>query len=116
MAAGNYMRMWGVEPVMLCNQHLLGEHVEMHMFAGCLRKGMSLKGYYRNKLVCARSIKKRHDELAAEMIARGMKHKSPLEELVLPGDYEYGEIDIEVNIRELSRRCPDCRKQLDSTL
>jgi hypothetical protein len=49
--------MWGINPKKLCNQHLLGEHLEMHMFVGCIKKGISLKGYYENKLVRTDLIK-----------------------------------------------------------
>ena len=103
--------MWGVNTKKLCNQHLLGEHVEMHMFLGCIKKGISLKGYYDNKLVCTNLIKKRHDDLAIEMISRGMKHKSPLPEINFFKDFKYGEIDIEANIKELSSRCPRCKER-----
>jgi hypothetical protein len=108
------VRMWGIDPKKLCNQHLLGEHVEMHMFVGCIKKGISLKGYYDNKLVCTDLIKKRHDDLMAEMISRGMKHKSPIVEIDLLGDFKYGEIDIEANINELISRCSKCRDRLFS--
>ncbi|MHB1346507.1 MAG: pyrimidine dimer DNA glycosylase/endonuclease V [Candidatus Humimicrobiaceae bacterium] len=103
--------MWGVDPKNLCNQHLLGEHLEMHMFSGCIKKGISLKGYFDKKLVCTNLIKKRHDDLAIEMIFRGMKHKSPIAEIGSFKDFEYGEIDIEANIKELSRRCPKCKER-----
>jgi len=103
------VRMWGIETKKLCNQHLLGEHVEMHMFIGCIKKGISLKGYYDNKLVCTNLIKKRHDYLAIEMISRGMNHKSPIIEMDLLRDFKYGEIDLEANKKELISRCPKCR-------
>lgn len=97
--------MWGVNPKKLCNQHLLGEHVEMHMFLGCIRKGINLQGYYDNKLVCTNLIKKRHDDLAIEMIFRGMKHNSPMIEMDFLNDFNYGEIGLEANIDELINRC-----------
>ncbi|MEA2015483.1 MAG: pyrimidine dimer DNA glycosylase/endonuclease V [Actinomycetota bacterium] len=101
--------MWGVDPKILCNKHLLGEHLEMHMFAGCIKKKISLKGYCNNKLVRMDLLKKRHYILADEMISRGMKHNSPMPEI----DYlslKYGEIDIKANLDELISRCPACRK------
>ena len=106
--------MWGIDPKKLCNQHLLGEHVEMHMFAGCIKKGISLKGYYDNKLVCTNLINKRHDDLAIEMISRGMKHNSPIEETDFFRDFKYGEIDLEANINELISRCSKCKDRLVS--
>jgi len=104
------MRMWGVNPKILCNRHLLGEHAEMHMFAGCILKKTSLKGYYKNKLVRTDLLKERHDMLADEMISRGMKHNSPMPEIDCSG-LKYGEIDVKANTAELFRRCPDCRKR-----
>jgi len=103
--------MWGVNPEKLCNQHLLGEHLEMHMFVGCIKKGISLKGYYDNKLVCTNLIKKRHDDLMNEMISRGMKHNTPMEEINFFKDYKQGSIDLELNINELMRRCPKCKER-----
>jgi len=103
--------MWGVDTKKLCNQHLLGEHLEMHMFTGCIKKGTNLNGYYNNKLVCTNLIKKRHDGLVNEMISRNMKHKSPLPEIDFFKDFKYGEIDIEANIKELSSRCSRCKER-----
>ena len=34
------MRMWGVDPKQMCRQHLLGEHVELHMQAGAVLEKM----------------------------------------------------------------------------
>lgn len=30
------MRMWMVDPKIMCRKHLLGEHLELHMLAGCI--------------------------------------------------------------------------------
>jgi len=105
--------MWGVNPKILCRSHLLGEHVEMHMFYGCMKKGISLKGYYKKNLVCISLLKKRHDELADEMISRCMKHASPMPEIDFCGP-ETGKIDISANVKELITRCPECKKRYDS--
>lgn len=106
------MRMWGVDPKILCNKHLLGEHLEMHMFAGCIKKNISLKGYCENKLVRTDLLRKRHDDLAEEMISRGMKHDSPMPEINY-SSLKCGEINIKENLGELIRRCPDCRKRFN---
>ena len=104
----------GVDTKKLCNQHLLGEHLEMHMSTGCIKKGTNLNGYYNNKLVCTNLIKKRHDDLAIEMIFRHMKHNSPMPEIDFFRDFKYGSIDIESNIKELINRCPKCKDRLIS--
>jgi hypothetical protein len=101
------MRMWNVNPGKMCMKHLLGEHVEMHMFAGCLKKGISLQGYLDNQLVEIHNIKKRHDELALEMKRRGYKHDS---EISLNTGIKAGYVDRKSNLAELRRRCVVCRE------
>ena len=106
------MRMWMLDPKLMCRKHLLGEHVEMHMFAGSLLKGISMDGYVENKLIHAREMINRHDELVVEMKARGYNHNSPMQDVehllfdhdVLP--------DIEWNLVDLAHRCPDCAKRI----
>jgi len=97
--------MWNVNPRMMCRKHLLGEHVEMHMFAACIRKGISLQGYLDNQLVELHNIKKRHDILAEEMKQRGYNHNS---ELVSDREIHAGYVDKKANLAELKRRCADC--------
>jgi len=102
--------MWKVNPSYLCNQHLLGEHVEMHMFAGCINKGVSLKGYLEKGLVEVHLIKERHEELVKEMLKRGFNHQSSL-----PGfkAWREGKVDVFNNLLELSNRCPKCKENID---
>jgi len=102
--------MWNVNPKFLCRQHLLGEHLEQHMFTGSIRKGISMDGYINGGLVEIENIKHRHDELVEEMNSRGMNHKSPL-----IYDFENmkgGHVDVIENIKELSRRCPECERRI----
>ena len=102
------MRMWNVNPELLCRKHLLGEHVEMHMFMGTIAKGRSIGGYLENKLVNPAMIRYRHDQLAYEMVKRGYNHQSPLTKpaLILP----FREINVVANMAELARRCPECKR------
>ena len=105
------MRMWNVKPEYLCRKHLLGEHVETHMFVGTINKGTSINGYVEKGLVEVHNISKRHDELKDEMIQRGMNHNSDLPICDL---WEEGIIDVDNNIQELKRRCPECRQRIES--
>jgi len=104
------MRMWLVDPKLLCRQHLLGEHLEMHMFMGCIKNGTSLKGYIKNGLVEVDKILHRHNELADEMKLRGYCHKSNLdgEELL----WCEGNVYVEKNIEDLKSRCKECQKRI----
>lgn len=103
------MRQWMVDPKFLCRKHLSGEHVEMHMFLGTIKKGTSLKGYIEKGLVEVHNIKNRHDELATEMTKRGYNHKTPINEFFSP---VVGMVDSEQNIKELERRCESCRERI----
>jgi len=104
------MRQWLINPEFLCRKHLMGEHIESHMFLGCIKKEISLKGYIEKGLVEIHNIKKRHDELADEMKRRNYNHKTPMENLDLP---IIGFVNSEQNISELKKRCSDCRKRIE---
>ena len=101
------MRMWMVSPKLMCRQHLLGEHVELHMLVACLKRGFSIQGYVDQGLVNTRYMYSRHDALVAEMTRRGYRHQSPL-----PPLRKYpiaGKVDRAANLAELARRCKKCR-------
>jgi len=101
------MRMWNINTGKMCNRHLLGEHVEMHMFVGTLNKNKSVTGYLENGLLEIHNIRKRHSELAKEMKKRGMKHRSNLP------SYKkqiIGKINIKENEKDLFKRCKECKK------
>ena len=106
------MRQWLVDPKMLCRKHLLGEHVESHMFIGTLKKGNSIKGYIDKGLYEPSKIYSRHEELVIEMKNRGYNHKSDLPIITIPKIQ--GKVDIKGNIEELKKRCPECKKLIDN--
>ena len=76
------MRIWDVDPAVLCRAHLLGEHRELHGLWNILTQGKS--GYARHpetrrwvgKLA---ALYRRHEALVAEMTRRGYRHRSPLD-------------------------------------
>ena len=97
--------MWMVDPRILCTQHLLGEHVETHMFVGHLLAGRKLGKY---AALCETSaLSSRHDALVVELLARGYKHNSPLPEV--PKDrLGEGSIDRAKSLLDLTTRCALC--------
>lgn len=101
------MRMWGVNPRKLCTKHLLGEHVEMHMFVGHIKAGKAMGKFVTNGLVDTSKIKERHDALAEEIARRGFNHDSPLE---YQDTLAQGKVSIRDSERELRRRCKNCYK------
>jgi hypothetical protein len=113
------MRMWNVDPKFMCNKHLLGEHLEMHMFAGSIEKGKNIKGFIDKGLVDIAGIMPRHQELIIEMESRGMKHKSPLIFSIYSDKaydtimhYGTGKVDSSESARILFSRCSDCLRRL----
>lgn len=100
------MRMWMIDPRTMCRQHLLGEHVECHMLAVCLRQGRNLDGYLERQLLEPQHVAARHDILVAEMEARGYRHRSPLEQ---PAEPPSGYVPPAQSAAELRGRCPACR-------
>ena len=105
------MRMWLVDPKKLCRKHLLGEHLEMHYFKGTITKGKSIRGYVLKGLVETNKIKERHDALAKEMKDRGYKHQSEMTDFQV---VSVGFVDVQKNLKELSNRCSECRKRIES--
>ena len=109
------MRMWLVDPKTMCRQHLLGEHVELHMIVGVVNKGKSIKGYLESGLIDLRCVSRRHGQLVREMARRGFRHKSPLGRINFADASMRlaGRVDAIANAAELRRRCGACRKMQD---
>lgn len=104
------MRQWMVDPKIMCRQHLLGEHVEHHMFVGTINKGISIAGYLRDNLLEPESLHDRHVELVVEMERRGYNHKSPMpDDITVKLEEAFVKIDRVASLKELLRRCPECR-------
>jgi hypothetical protein len=98
--------MWMVDPKIMCQQHLLGEHCELHMIAANIKLGRSIDGYIAINAIEPQSIGRRHDELVVEMDRRGMNHQSPLDfstEL-----YQEIIIDRAAALKLLTERCHRC--------
>lgn len=104
------MRMWNLDPKLLCKQHLLGEHFEIHKAVGNLRHS----GTWSNSLTAQgflepQNFAKRHKKLAKEMQRRGYKHNSELD--VSGIKLKKGKVDINRSIKDLKKRCKECFKK-----
>jgi hypothetical protein len=105
--------MWMVNPKRMCRKHLLGEHVELHMLLGSLRKKRSIQGFLDAGLLQPQAANQRHEALAKEMEARGYKHSSPLPRAKLKAN-QYGKVDIQNSERELKARCEECKERFSN--
>lgn len=115
------MRQWLVRPQLMCQRHLLAEHLETHMFQGSMRGNIDLTGYYENNLFFGPTfLLRRHQELSSFIEG----HKTPItaETIAIatapwPGMYSrksYPDIDITQDMvkesrMELVSRCRACR-------
>jgi hypothetical protein len=99
--------MWMINPKTMCRKHLLGEHVECHMFVGTIRRGKNIRGYLLKGLLEIHNIQHRHDELAEEMRQRGYQHSSPIGFVY---EKKVGRINRKQNAIQLRNRCAECRK------
>ena len=83
------MRIWDVDPEVLCRQHLLGEHRELHAVWTILTTDSP--GYRRHPETLRwegrlGALARRHDRLVCEMDRRGYRHRSPLDLSLATGD------------------------------
>lgn len=107
-----------VDPKLMCNQHLIGEHGEMHKFLPSFRKGYKVDGRFDPVVqIQFHGYVARHDRLAQEMIRRGMNHKSPLKDVpdfkkTYPQHFDKT-VDIWKSVADLQLRCEKCKKMLD---
>ncbi len=82
------MRVWDIEANLLCDNHLLGEHREIHAIWTILTENK--KGYshhpetvrWKGKLL---ALYNRHQAVVAEMTKRGFRHKSTLKKELATG-------------------------------
>ena len=103
-----------VDPRIMCRQHLLGEHVEIHMFTGIIDRGYSVKGYLEKGLLEVHNLYKRHEELVREMKRRNYRHNSEIDKKWKHAE-QLGSIDKEKNLRQLLDRCSRCRERHERT-
>jgi hypothetical protein len=88
------MRIWDLPPEILCRNHLLGEHRELHAVWVILTEGK--KGYanhpetlrWKGKL---RALYQRHEAQVKEMNRRDYRHQSPLDAALATGEAEQKE-------------------------
>lgn len=113
------MRMWMVNPQILCHNHLLGEHVELHMLVGHLNAGKGIVGFVKANAIEPTSICFRHQQLVEEMKRRGYRHKSPLVRINRVGlttvrAHRDNSVNTIQSLKELLRRCKQCRQRYKS--
>lgn len=84
------MRIWDVQPKLLCQKHLIAEHRELHGLWNILTKHKGQGGYSHHPETLRwvgklKALYLRHAALITEMQKRGYEHHSPLEKKLAVG-------------------------------
>lgn len=82
------MRIWDLPPRILCRQHLLGEHRELHGLWNILtlgKRGYSMHPETVRWVGKLAALYARHEALVKEMELRGYVHRSPLDRKLANG-------------------------------
>lgn len=106
--------MWlGIHPRYLCDQHLLGEHAELHQEVGQIQAGnhASVRGHIEHGQVDPHALQERHTAIVGELLKRGMNHDSPLPGVDVSGfdSPDWQPATVRQTLRE---RCADCREHI----
>lgn len=107
------MRQWNVDPELMCDNHLLGEHNEIHKAVGSIESGRSIQGHIDKGQLNPRDFKRRHDVVVSEMKKRDMNHNSPLESSADLSEFDWVNISKGVNIMDLWMRCDECHERIE---
>ena len=117
------MRMWLCDPKILCRKHLLGMHLELHMFVGHMKAKRKITGFLKNNCLEPKILKEQHDIIKNELIRRNYKHRTPMtcEDVNIALKYlTYCElehkIDKDRSLSTLINRCEECRKRYNEII
>lgn len=96
--------MWNIKPKFMCDQHLRGEHFELHKAVKCIESDRmnKIKGHTSRGQLDTSLIPRRHKELEEY---NGWD--SPID---YDDDLNLGYVDEKRNIKDLMERCEDCRE------
>ena len=101
-----------IDTSLLCNQHLKGEHYEIHLHKHNFEKKHSIaKRVSPIVQIEPLMMEIRHNQLVEEMTIRNMKHNSSysLPDLSYLPDWQLEvKVDISYNLQDLCNRCEDC--------
>lgn len=116
------MRMWMINPDLMCIQHIAGEHRELHALKGslertkpeyenCEKHRKNLTALSGDGLIELKSLKERHDELVKYLD----DHRTPIDEIPtlshLPDEVVQAEVDRGKARRDLIDRSEACRPE-----
>lgn len=104
--------MWMVDVKSMCRNHLLAEHLDVHMFVNALNQGLDLSHYINSNALEVLSLLERHNQLADEINSRSYKNDTPLPGYNITGRYKSSRIDKNKAREELMEICNKCKESL----
>lgn len=108
------MRMHMINPKMLCKNHFLGEHNEIHKHRHNFVKHHSIKGRVEpDPQIEPSSMGARHDLLVSDFARRGYIHASPYIQpdiSYLPDHHRLAKVDVYKSLCLLMDKCDKCRE------
>lgn len=118
------MRTWDLHVSDLCDQHLLGEHRELHAIWSILTdENPEERGYYDHPetqrwIGKLNILYRRHSRQVEEMMRRGMNHDSPLDKVLIYGQDEEHRQEVHLDppneqVKMLRKRCEECRERIE---
>jgi len=112
----------GVDPSLICDQHLLGIWKEIHQVLGAVKKGRSIEGHEKDFQVMPEFIADRMLSIHAEGKYRGFDFKQKYEWSDIDAMFEKCQVHEDVwldnspiqayNTLKLFSRCRKCRQRL----
>jgi len=117
------MRMWMINPKLMCLKHILGEHAQIHRYYNPFSRHYNIdKRIQPIVMIEPQNMKKRHDRLEEELNRRretgevkGLKKTSPyiLPDLsYLPQAQREAKMDKFMSMQALMERCPVCKERI----
>jgi hypothetical protein len=113
--------MWMVNPSIFCRQHLMGQHVEFHMFLGSLKRKINIDGYIQSNCIEILALNSYHDFCVQEMLRRNYNHRTPLppisqDILSYYSNYLSIKVDQQASLHMLLSRCQECKSNYERLL
>ena len=112
------MRMWMLNPKIMCHNHLAGEWRELFTIVDHLQRKRKVDKYITNNCLELQSIQERYVELKKEKKRR--KHKKfkqlPLDYDIsyLPQEHQEYKVDTEASLKDLLSRCEKCKRRYEN--
>lgn len=105
--------MWMVDPRLMCIQHIIGEHGEIHKHRHNFVKRHSITGRITPVVqIEPLTMKKRHDELARFLKNHHSSYSLP-DLSYLPENEVNAKVDVQASLKDLHARCSKCREKMN---